>query len=147
MTGLPVVSVVGLGYAGLPLACALARSTKTIGYDHDSRRVTSLVAGHDVTNSVTREDLANARLVLTTDPSSLREARFVIVAVPTPVDRDSRPDLGPLRDASETVGAHISPGTVVVFESTVYPGVTQEVCVPILENVSGLQEARDFHAG
>jgi len=131
--------VVGLGYVGLPLAVAFGRRWPTLGFDIDPHKVESLRAGRDRTGEVSEAELKAAeQLQLTTDPARLREAEVVIVAVPTPIDAARRPDLGPLTAASRTVGRHLRPGAVVVYESTVYPGCTEEVCVPILERESGL---------
>jgi len=142
------VAIVGLGYVGLPLAVAFGRQRAVLGFDIDPARVAALRAGRDDTREVTPADLAAAdRLVLSADPADLQGCGIFIVTVPTPVDAARRPDLGPLRRASETVGAALSRGAVVVFESTVYPGCTEEVCVPILERVSGLVFNRDFFVG
>ena len=142
------VAVVGLGYVGLPLATAFAREFPTIGFDVDAGRIAELRAGKDRTREVDPEELRAARrLRLTADASELSAAQIFVVTVPTPVDAHKMPDLEPLRRASETVGHAIGEGAVVVFESTVYPGATEEVCVPIIESVSGLTYNRDFFAG
>ncbi|ROR29650.1 nucleotide sugar dehydrogenase [Inmirania thermothiophila] len=142
------LAVVGLGYVGLPLAVAFGKRRPTIGYDVNEAKVATYRAGHDPTGEVTDAELAAARhLELTSDPRRLREAGIVIVAVPTPIDQARIPDLGPLRAASRTVGEHLRPGAVVVYESTVYPGCTEEVCVPILEQASGLRWREGFHVG
>jgi UDP-N-acetyl-D-glucosamine/UDP-N-acetyl-D-galactosamine dehydrogenase len=142
-----VVGVVGLGYVGLPLACAFARSVPCVGFDISRARIEELRRGHDHTGETTEPELRASLLRLTDDPSALREANFLIVAVPTPVDSHKQPDLGPLVAACDTVGRHLSPGAVVVFESTVYPGVTEDVCVPRLEAASGMRCGRDFMVG
>jgi len=142
------IGVIGLGYVGLPLAIHLARHFPVTGFDIDSERVAELARGLDRTREVTKEDFAHARdIVFAADVESLREANFYIVTVPTPVDQAKRPDLSALVAASHLVGAVLSPGNVVVYESTVYPGATEEVCVPVLEQESGLGFNREFFAG
>jgi UDP-N-acetyl-D-galactosamine dehydrogenase len=131
-----------LGYVGLPLAVAFGKKFRTLGYDLSEKKVEAYRRHVDPTGEVSPEDLrAAGGLECTTDPRRLAEADFVIVAVPTPVDAARNPDLGPLRRAAETVGRHMKPGTTVVFESTVYPGATEEVCVPVLEQASGMRWA------
>ena len=133
------VAIVGLGYVGLPLAVAFGRKLPTLGFDIDARKLEHFRAGCDPTGEVTPEGLSAAsHLDYSSDPARIRQADAVIVAVPTPIDDARRPDLGPLIRASETVGRHLKPGAVVVYESTVYPGCTEEVCIPILERESGL---------
>ena len=142
------IAVVGLGYVGLPVALAFARVFPgTIGFDVDRARVEGLRSGHDRTLEFDRATLLASELLITDDPSALAEATFVVVAVPTPIDRNRKPDLTALRRASETIGRTLRPGTTVVYESTVYPGVTEEVCGPILERASGLTRGRDFTLG
>ncbi len=141
------VAVVGLGYVGLPLAVALARHFSVIGFDISSARVAELAAGRDHTREVENADLAACGIAFTTDPAKLAAAGVIIVAVPTPVDTHNNPDLTPVKKACATVGKAMGKGCVVVFESTVYPGVTEEVCVPILEKESGLVYGRDFQVG
>ncbi|HWP87102.1 MAG TPA: nucleotide sugar dehydrogenase, partial [Burkholderiales bacterium] len=142
------VAIVGLGYVGLPLAVAFGRHFRTIGYDLAQTKVASYRVGVDPNRQLSGDELRTAiRLEYTADPKQLSEADRIIVAVPTPVDSAHQPDFGPLRGASETVGKHMRRGAVVVFESTVYPGATEEICVPILEQFSGLQWKRDFHVG
>ncbi|MDX5592848.1 nucleotide sugar dehydrogenase [Pseudovibrio sp. SPO723] len=142
------VSVVGLGYVGLPVACAFAnKGFSTIGFDINEARIASLKAGHDVTGSVEPSSLANNRLQLTANPEDLKRANIHIVAVPTPVDQAKRPDLKPLEKAAETVGSQMKRGDIVVFESTVFPGATEEIAVPILEAQSGLKFKVDFEVG
>ena len=141
------IAVVGLGYVGLPLACAFAHVRRCIGFDISTDRVSELRRGHDRTGEMKPEDVQAAGLEFTTDPEALREADVIVVAVPTPVDDHRTPDLAPLRAASRTVGDHMKRDAVVVFESTVYPGATEEVCVPILEEASGLRCGVDFHVG
>jgi UDP-N-acetyl-D-glucosamine/UDP-N-acetyl-D-galactosamine dehydrogenase len=142
------IAVIGLGYVGLPIALAFARRfPRTIGFDLSGERVASLRRGLDQTREVDAEALLGTTLEITTDPAALREATFFVVAVPTPIDRDHRPDLSALQRASETVGAVLRPGSVVVYESTVYPGVTETVCGPALEKASGLVRGQDFKLG
>ncbi len=141
------LAIIGLGYVGLPVALSFARKYPTVGFDISQSRIDELRGGHDSTNEVTDEELAASTLELSCDPASIKDASFIIVAVPTPVDSNNRPDLTPLVKASETVGAHLSKGAVVVFESTVYPGATEETCGPILEKVSGLTCGEDFFLG
>ncbi|MFW2830610.1 nucleotide sugar dehydrogenase [Sphingomonas sp. ID0503] len=144
----PRIVVVGLGYVGLPLAVALARHFPTTGLDIDIARVTELRAGHDRTNEITADQLAESSLTLTAYESDAKGADVYIVTVPTPVDRANRPDLGPVRSASRSVGRLIEPGSgaIVVYESTVYPGVTEDVCGPIIED-QGPKRGRDFLLG
>ncbi|MBV8909705.1 MAG: Vi polysaccharide biosynthesis UDP-N-acetylglucosamine C-6 dehydrogenase TviB [Gammaproteobacteria bacterium] len=142
------IGVVGLGYVGLPLAVEFGKHFDTTGFDVKPERVAALRKGRDSTLEVTRAELkAAARLRFTTSLSDLRRCRVFIVTVPTPIDGYKRPDLSPLVRASESVGAVLRKGSVVIYESTVYPGCTEEVCVPILERVSGLRFNRDFFAG
>lgn len=141
------LAVVGLGYVGLPLAVALSRHMDVIGFDISARRIEELKGGHDHTNEVTDENLSAATVRYTCDPAALAEAAVIIVAVPTPIDEHRSPDLTPVVGATTTVGRHFSRGTVVVYESTVYPGLTEEVCVPILEKESGLRFGEDFTVG
>jgi UDP-N-acetyl-D-galactosamine dehydrogenase len=142
------IGVVGLGYVGLPLAVEFGKQFETIGFDVNPRRVAQLRKGRDSTLEVSRAELRAAqRLAFTTDLERLRRCRVFIVTVPTPIDDYKRPDLSPLIRASESVGAVLSKGALVIYESTVYPGCTEEVCVPILERVSGLKFNRDFFAG
>jgi UDP-N-acetyl-D-glucosamine/UDP-N-acetyl-D-galactosamine dehydrogenase len=143
------IVVVGLGYVGLPLAVALSRSFSVTGLDIDESRVTELAAGHDRTHEVTAEALARSTLALTSAPADARGADIYIVTVPTPVDRGNRPELGPVMNATRTVAGLLEPGrgAIVVYESTVYPGVTEELCGPVLEKASGLKRGRDFFLG
>ncbi len=142
------IGVIGLGYVGLPLAVYLARHFPVLGFDIDKERVVELSGGVDRTREVTEEEFAHAaRLAYSADVASLRDANFYIVTVPTPVDQAKRPDLSALVAASHVVGTVLSPGNVVVYESTVFPGATEEVCVPELEKASGLSFNRDFYAG
>lgn len=142
------VSVIGLGYVGLPVALAFAQQgERVIAFDIDRRRISELRAGRDWTNEVASEDLATPNLRLTEDPAALADADFHIVTVPTPIDDACRPDLRALEAASRTVGEALKKGDIVVYESTVYPGATEEVCVPILETAAGLVAGRDFGVG
>jgi UDP-N-acetyl-D-galactosamine dehydrogenase len=142
------VAVIGLGYVGLPVALAFAEAFPgVIGFDIDAARVNALARGHDWTGECPPEALAGAMLQFTSDPAALAGATFYVVAVPTPIDTNKQPDLRAIESACRTVGAALSPGAVVVFESTVYPGLTEEVCGPLLEAASGLKAGRDFHLG
>jgi UDP-N-acetyl-D-glucosamine/UDP-N-acetyl-D-galactosamine dehydrogenase len=133
------IAIVGLGYVGLPLAVAFGRKVRTIGFDTNEEKLSSYRDGCDPSGEVDRESLSGAtQLELTSDPSRLAEANIIVVVVPTPIDEAHRPDLSPLQGASQTVAEHMSSGATVIFESTVYPGCTEEVCVPILEKHSGL---------
>jgi UDP-N-acetyl-D-galactosamine dehydrogenase len=142
-----LVSVVGLGYVGLPVAMAIGRLGRVVAFDVKRDRVAELAAGRDRNEDVDPADFAQVDLHFTTDPEQLRQADFHVVAVPTPIDAAHRPDFGPLLSASETVGRILKPGDVVVYESTVYPGATEEVCVPVLERCSGLRGGVDFTVG
>jgi UDP-N-acetyl-D-glucosamine/UDP-N-acetyl-D-galactosamine dehydrogenase len=142
------IAVIGLGYVGLPVALSFGRKVATVGFDIRQKRIDELGKGVDDTREVTSEQLRDAvKLELTADPSRLADCTFYIVAVPTPIDNNNRPDLGPMISASRTVAPHLRKGDVVVFESTVYPGVTEEVCGPILEEKSGLKSGVDFFLG
>jgi UDP-N-acetyl-D-galactosamine dehydrogenase len=142
------IGVIGLGYVGLPLAVEFGKHYATVGFDIKPERIRELAAGKDSTLEVTRQELAEAdRLEYTSDLKPLRRCRVYVVTVPTPIDEYKRPDLTPLVKASETVGRVLKRGDVVVYESTVYPGCTEEVCVPVLERTSGLKFNEDFHAG
>jgi UDP-N-acetyl-D-glucosamine/UDP-N-acetyl-D-galactosamine dehydrogenase len=141
------ISVIGLGYVGLPVAVAFGNNHPVIGFDVKSNRIAELRAGRDSTLEVTPEELAKANILFTSDPGDLRKADFHIVAVPTPITESNQPDLSPLLKASATVGGQLKRGDIVVFESTVYPGATEEDCVPILERESGLTAGRDFTVG
>ena len=145
------ICVIGLGYVGLPLARLFSTKFETIGFDMNQRRVDALMTGHDATLEVSDELLQDAiknhGFRCTTNLEEVKQCNFYVVAVPTPVDADNRPDLHPLWGASETVGKVISKGDVVVYESTVYPGVTEEECLPVVERVSGLKFNVDFYAG
>ena len=145
---LPTVAVVGLGYVGLPVAVAFGRERPTIGYDLSKKRIENLRHHVDATGEVATAELLEARhLRASSYPADLAQADFIIVAVPTPINAARQPDLSPLESASETVGRYMKPGAIVVYESTVYPGATEEVCVPILERASGMRWQQDFHVG
>lgn len=144
------ICVIGLGYVGLPLARLFSSKYYTIGFDSNERRVASLMRGQDETLEVSNEELLSSvqkGLKFTSDIKDIKDCNFYVVAVPTPVDVNNHPDLGPLLRASETIGKVISNGDIVVYESTVYPGVTEEECIPVVEKVSGLKFNRDFFAG
>ena len=145
------IAVIGLGYVGLPLARLFSTKFQTIGYDLNQKRVEMLMSGHDATlevdDALLKEAIDKHGFLCTTDLEKIRQCNFYVVAVPTPVDENNRPDLRPLWGASETVGKVISKGDVVVYESTVYPGVTEEECLPVVEKVSGLKFNVDFFAG
>jgi len=142
------IAVIGLGYVGLPLAAALGREFTTIGFDIDAARVAQLKGGHDATGEVDADELAAAtQLTYASDPAALKDANVYIIAVPTPVTPHKWPDLTPLIRASEMVGGVMPNGSVVIYESTVYPGATEEVCVRALERASGLVLNRDFYCG
>ncbi|UTY56972.1 nucleotide sugar dehydrogenase [Massilia sp. erpn] len=143
-----VVAVVGLGYVGLPLAVEFGKKRSTIGFDLSASKVENYRRFIDPTGEVSSEDLRAAEhLSVTTDPAALAAADFIVVAVPTPVDIAHNPDFGPLEGASKSVGQHMKRGAIVIYESTVYPGATEEICIPILEKQSGLKWKQDFHVG
>ena len=142
------IGVVGLGYVGLPLAVAFGKAFPTVGFDIKPRRIEELRSGRDATREITGDELTAARqLTLSDDAAVLADCNVYVVTVPTPIDDYKRPDLSPLQAASRTVGGLLKAGDIVIYESTVFPGATEEVCVPILERESGLVFNRDFHAG
>ena len=141
------VAVVGLGYVGLPIAVAFGKQGPVIGFDVNQAKVEELRKGLDRTGEVSEKDLAETQIRYTWDPADLKAADFIIVAVPTPINDALQPDLRALRMCSEAIGANMAAGTIVVYESTVYPGVTEEVCLPILEKKSGLKAGIDFRVG
>ncbi len=144
----PILCVVGLGYVGLPLAAAFGRTGwKTYGYDIHAERIRTLKAGEDWTHELTSAQLQQTQVEYSTDPAVISKANTIIVAVPTPVDSANVPDLSPLELSSAAIGKHLSKGSVVVYEATVYPGVTEDICAPILEKNSGLVCGRDFFVG
>ena len=141
------LSLIGLGYVGMPIAVEFAKHVKVVGYDLNEAKIGQYKQGIDPTNEVGNEAVAASAVEFTADPAKLEEALFHIVAVPTPVNQDKTPDLSPVEGASRTLGRHLKPGSIVVYESTVYPGVTEDVCVPILEEESGLKCGVDFKVG
>lgn len=147
VNGKEKLSLVGLGYVGMPIAVAFARKINVVGFDLNEKKIELYKNGVDPTNEVGNEVIKNTKVAFTADPSKLREAKFHIVAVPTPVNDDHTPDLTPVEGASRILGQNLTKGSVVVFESTVYPGVTEDICVPILEKESGLKCGADFKIG
>jgi UDP-N-acetyl-D-galactosamine dehydrogenase len=144
----PIICVVGLGYVGLPLAAAFGKTGwKTYGFDIHQKRIETLSAGHDWTNELSDTQLTETTIEYSNNPEIIKASNTIIIAVPTPIDGANNPDLTPVIKASETVGKHLSKGSVVVYESTVYPGVTEDICVPILEKHSGLTCGVDFTVG
>tara|TARA_Y100001970_G_C14156361_1_gene815795 strand:+ start:158 stop:1375 length:1218 start_codon:yes stop_codon:yes gene_type:complete len=144
----PKIAIIGLGYVGLPLAIEFGKIYHTIGYDLDRNRINELKVGIDKTLEQTKEQIiASPQLLFSHDLSDITDCNFYIVAVPTPVDKHKNPNLNPLIKASKTVGANISKGDIIIYESTVYPGATEEVCVPVLESKSGLVYNKDFYCG
>ena len=142
------IAVIGLGYVGLPVAISFGRKLPTVGFDIRATRVEELKRGHDDTLEVSDEQLASAKkLDMTADPAKLADCTFYIVAVPTPIDHNNRPDLTPMISASKTIGPHLKKGDIVVYESTVYPGVTEDICGPILDEKSGLKNGVDYFLG
>lgn len=148
MMSKPVIAIVGLGYVGLPLGNAFAKAGyRVIGFDVSEKRVEELKNGRDRTDELTESDLQAGPIDYTTDPAAMKDADVIILAIPTPVDDDFHPDLTLVREASKTVGANMKRGAIVVYESTVYPGVTEEICGPILAEVSGMECGVDFTLG
>ena len=142
------IGVVGLGYVGLPLVIEFGKSIQTIGFDIDSSKVASCIAGIDPSREISDANMANSRMATYTDqPSALKGVDFILIAVPTPVDEAHRPDFGPLISATRTIAPYLKPGVIIIYESTVYPGATEEVCIPILEASSGMSWKKDFHVG
>jgi len=146
ISGKEKLALVGLGYVGMPIAVEFAKHINVIGFDINEKRINEYKNGIDSTNEV-GESIKDSKVDFTADPKKLKESRFIIVAVPTPVKDDNSPDLGPVEGASKIVGQNISKGTIVVFESTVYPGVTEDVCIPIIEKESGLKCGVDWKIG
>ena len=142
-----MVALVGLGYVGLPIAVAFGRRGKVIGFDINKAKIEELQRGFDRTGEVSTADLKASDVQYTAKPTDLKAADFIIVAVPTPINEALQPDLKALRIVSELIGKNMSPGTIVVYESTVYPGVTEDICLPILEKTSGLKSGIDFKVG
>ena len=147
VNGKEKLSLVGLGYVGMPIAVAFARKINVIGFDLNEKKIDLYKNGIDPTNEVGNDVIKNTKVDFTADPSRLKEAKFHIVAVPTPVNEDHTPDLTPVEGASRILGQNLTKGSIIVFESTVYPGVTEDVCVPILEKESGLKCGVDFKIG
>lgn len=147
VNGKEKLSLVGLGYVGMPIAVAFARKIKVVGFDLNAAKIDLYKSGVDPTNEVGDDVIKNTTVEFTADPTKLREAKFHIVAVPTPVNDDHTPDLTPVEGASRILGQNLTKGSIVVFESTVYPGVTEDICVPILEKESGLKCGVDFKIG
>jgi len=147
LEGKEKICVVGLGYVGLPLALAFSKHFKVIGYDKKSSRISELISGLDTTGEVSKQEITSSNIDFTDDERRISEARFIVIAVPTPVDKIKNPDLFFLKEASMTVGKYLRKDSVVVYESTVYPGATEEVCVPILESQSGLKWKEGFFVG
>lgn len=141
------LSVVGLGYVGMPLAIAFGKKADVIGFDINEKKVELYKSGIDVTNEVGDEEIRRSTVDFTSEEKRLREAKFHVVAVPTPINEDKTPNLNPLKGATKTVGRNLTKGSIVVYESTVYPGVTEEVCIPILEEESGMKCGQDFKVG
>ena len=146
IAGTEKLALVGLGYVGMPIAVEFAKHINVIGFDINEKRVNEYANGIDATNEV-GEAIKDTTVEFTADPARLKEARFLVVAVPTPVNKDNTPDLRPVEGASRTVGQNLAPGSIVVFESTVYPGVTEDICVPIIEKESGLKCGVDWKIG
>lgn len=146
ISGKEKLALVGLGYVGMPIAVEFAKHVQVIGFDINEKRINEYANGIDATNEV-GEAIKNTTVDFTADPTKLKEARFIIVAVPTPINPDTTPDLRPVEGASRTVGRNLMPGSIVVFESTVYPGVTENICVPIIEKESGLKCGTDWKIG
>ncbi len=147
LAGRTALSLTGLGYVGMPIAVAFAKKIKVIGFDLNAKKIELYRQGVDPTKEVGDEAIAASTVEFTSDPAQLKRAKFHIVAVPTPVNADNTPDLTPVEGASRFVGRNLTPGSIVVYESTVYPGVTEEICVPILEAESGLKCGVDFKVG
>lgn len=146
-SGKEKIALVGLGYVGMPIAVAFAKKVKVVGFDLNREKIAAYKAGKDATKEVGDEAIAKTTVEFTSDPSDLKSAKFHIVAVPTPINQDKTPDLYPVESASEILGRNLTKGSIVVYESTVYPGVTEDICVPILERESGLKCGVDFKIG
>jgi len=147
LNGETKLSVVGLGYVGMPIAVAFAKKIKVVGFDLNKQKIERYKAGIDPTREIGSEVIKNSTVDFTADETKLREAKFHIVAVPTPVNQDKTPDLSPVEGASKILGRNLTKGSIVVYESTVYPGVTEDICIPILEKESGLKCGVDFKIG
>ena len=141
------ISLVGLGYVGMPIAVAFAKKVKVIGFDLNKEKISMYKSGIDPTNEVGNEVIRSTKVLFTDNEKELQKAKFHIVAVPTPVNQDHTPDLSPVENASKLLGSNLTRGSIVVYESTVYPGVTEDICIPILEKESGLKCGKDFKVG
>lgn len=141
------LAVTGLGYVGMPLAIAFAKKVPTIGYDYNAKKIAAYQNGKDATLEIGDEAIKESNITFTADADKLAEAQFHIIAVPTPINHDKTPDLTPVTEATKTVGQHLIKGSIVVYESTVYPGVTEDICIPLLEKYSGLRHGKDFIVG
>ena len=141
------ICVVGLGYVGLPLLIKFGKKGRVYGYDTDEKRIEELKNSHDRTGEVEKKDFQETDITFSSDPAVIKESDFIIVAIPTPISRNKKPDLNMLKDATKTIGKNLKGGSIVIFESTVYPGVTEEICIPILEKSSGLKFMKDFKVG
>lgn len=141
------IALVGLGYVGMPIAVAFAKKVQVVGFDLNEEKIKAYRSGKDATKEVGDEAIAKSTVLFTSNPEDLKSAKFHIVAVPTPINQDKTPDLYPVESASEILGRNLTKGSIVVYESTVYPGVTEDICVPILERESGLKCGRDFKVG
>ncbi len=141
------IAVVGLGYVGMPIAIAFAKKVNVIGYDLNQDKIQLYKEGKDPTNEVGDDEIKNTSVIFTNDEKDLQRAKFYIIAVPTPINQDKTPNLAPVEGASHIVGRNLMPGAIVVYESTVYPGVTEDICIPILEKESGLKCGEDFKVG
>ena len=146
-SGKEKIALVGLGYVGMPIAVAFAKKAKVVGFDLNKEKIAAYKAGKDATKEVGDEAISKTTVEFTSDPEDLKGAKFHIVAVPTPINQDKTPDLYPVESASEILGRNLTKGSIVVYESTVYPGVTEDICVPILEKESGLKCGVDFKIG
>jgi UDP-N-acetyl-D-galactosamine dehydrogenase len=146
-SGKEKIALVGLGYVGMPIAVAFAKKAKVVGFDLNKEKIAAYKAGKDATKEVGDEAISKTTVEFTSDPENLKGAKFHIVAVPTPINQDKTPDLYPVESASEILGRNLTKGSIVVYESTVYPGVTEDICVPILEKESGLKCGVDFKIG
>ncbi len=147
VSGKEKIAVVGMGYVGLPLAVLFGQLYTVVGIDSKTDRILELRNNFDKTGEISANELNNSAISFVDDPAELKKTRLIITCVPTPVDKNNLPDLRPLEKSTATIGKHLSPGTIIVYESTVYPGLTEEICVPILEKQSGLQCGRDFKVG
>lgn len=141
------MSIIGLGYVGMPIAIAFANHVDAIGYDNNEAKVAEYKKGIDATLEVGDQAIQDTTLEFTADPSRIKEAKFHIVAVPTPINQNKTPNLNPVISATQTLGQNLAKGSVIVYESTVYPGATEDVCIPILEKESGLTHGVDFTVG